>query len=258
MAAKTRVTNAASALGEAVGKTFENGVRRIVAEATSDLLYSVDAARLVDATNNQYQIDVVVLDSQRNPIIMIDPKYIRYTKHNRDKVSWLCVAHHNLRKTYPTIRKSIAVLGGRWSAPSKALARSFGIEIFGVPFEFISEVLERHDVIFDWDEKDRETSRESWHTFQGLEQDTVSAISIALVESIREDLSGSIVDVLSADVNNLPARINRVELLMQTDRDETVVQTFDSVQSSIQYMTQLLSDSADVTSVLLKDSLGEE
>ena len=69
-------------------------------------------------TGNVYQIDAVIYHADDRPIVIIDPKYIRYTKHNRDKGSWLCVAHYNLRKTHHSIRKSLAVLAGRWPEPS--------------------------------------------------------------------------------------------------------------------------------------------
>lgn len=128
-----RVANPASALGEAVGKLFEAAVLQGLAEVVAARGHTIRPARLRNGTGNVYQIDAVVFDVDDNPVIIIDPKYIRYTKHNRDKGSWLCVAHYNLRKTFPTIRKSIAVLAGRWSAPSRALIRSFGVETLEVP-----------------------------------------------------------------------------------------------------------------------------
>jgi hypothetical protein len=118
------VSNAASALGEAVGKLIEEAIVEGLREEVQRRNHTIRAAKLTNGSGNTYQIDAVVFDEEDNPVIIIDPKYIRYTKHNRDKGSWLCVAHYNLRKTYPTIRKSIAVLAGRWSAPSKSLIRS--------------------------------------------------------------------------------------------------------------------------------------
>lgn len=136
------MANPGSALGMEIGHLFEEGVRECVREEVETKDHSVHSERMKSGTGNTYQIDAVVYDPNGNPVIVIDPKYIRYKKHNRDKVSWLCVAHYNLRKTHTTLRKSIAVLAGRWSSPSKALARSFGIEILEVPFQKMVEILD--------------------------------------------------------------------------------------------------------------------
>ena len=162
------VSNAASALGEAVGKLIETAIVEGLREEVESRNHTIRPARLTNGSGNTYQIDAVVFDAEENPIIIIDPKYIRYTKHNRDKGSWLCVAHYNLRKTYPTIRKSIAVLAGRWSAPSKSLIRSFGVEILEVPFQEIVEALVSYGIVFDWPEKDRVTPRQAWEAYDAL------------------------------------------------------------------------------------------
>jgi hypothetical protein len=142
-----------------VGKLFEMAIIEGLREEVEARNHTIRPAKLTNGSGNSYQIDAVVFDDSGNPIIIIDPKYIRYTKHNRDKGSWLCVAHYNLRKTYPSIRKSIAVLGGRWSAPSKGLIRSFGVEILEVPFDKIAGVLAGRGIDFDWQESDRATAR---------------------------------------------------------------------------------------------------
>lgn len=126
--------NPAAALGEAAGKLFEAAVLNVLQPVAQRRGFTVDPERLVNGTGNTYQIDAVVSDAEQSPVIIVDPKYIRYTKHNRDKASWLCTAHYNLRKSYPTLRKSVAVLGGRWSNPSIALMQSFGVDILTVPF----------------------------------------------------------------------------------------------------------------------------
>lgn len=211
--------------------------------------------RLADGTGNKYQIDAVVYDSNQNPIVIIDPKYIRYTKHNRDKVSWLCVAHYNLRKSFRTIRKSIAVLAGRWSDPSKALARSFGVETLEVPFDSMVQVLSRYGVEFDWPEKNRDIPREALEAFDNLDVDERQSIGKELVLDIEKEIETSVSKVLDADIDNLPARISGVEILLATDRDELVLRTFDSVVDSMRYVLGLLSDPDDVKDALLSASV---
>ena len=119
------VSNYASALGEAVGKLIEGSLIEVIEEEVVSRNCAIMPYKLRNGSDNIYQIDAVIFDTNNNPVLLLESKYIRYKKHNRDKASWLCVAHHNLRKTHPTIRKSIAVLAGNWSAPSKSLLHSY-------------------------------------------------------------------------------------------------------------------------------------
>ena len=215
--------------------------------------YRIRPDRLKNGTGNSYQIDAVIYDANQNPVIIIDPKYIRYTKHNRDKASWLCVAHYNLRKTYPTIRKSIAVLAGRWSVPSKALIRSFGVEALEVPFDNMVAVLEQYGVEFDWLERDRETPRQSLAVFRDLDDKTREQMGADLTEGIDDDLKDSVNCVLDVDPSTLPTRISSVEVLLRTDRDELMLRTFDSVATSLQFMSGLVYDRSDMTDILASE-----
>ena len=88
------VARATSALGQEVGKLFEQAVTESVREEVEARGHSIRPAKLKNGTGNVYQIDAVVFDANDDPVIIIDPKYIRYTKHNRDKGSWLCTAHY--------------------------------------------------------------------------------------------------------------------------------------------------------------------
>ena len=244
------VSNAASALGEAVGKLIEEAIVEGLREAVTARGHSIRPARLTNGSGNTYQIDAVVFDGAGHPVIIIDPKYIRYTKHNRDKGSWLCVAHYNLRKTYPTIRKSIAVLAGRWSAPSKSLIRSFGVEIVEVPFAGIVAALDSYGITFDWPERDRETPRRAWEAYEGLDaaarQGAARAITADIVAQLRADL----VRVLEADLNQLPHRISEVEILVKTDQDEMLLLRFDTAAEALAGLAQFTADRPDIGGLL--------
>lgn len=174
------VSNPASALGEAVGKLIEDELERIIKPVCEEKNYIYDRGgerpekrkgvklKMVNRSGNEYQLDGVIESPDGNPILLIESKYLRYKKHNRDKGSWTCAAHYNLRKSHPTIRKSIAVLSGRWSEPSKRLMESFGIELHEVPFDYICNVLKQANLEFNWNEKDQETPRESWEKFRNI------------------------------------------------------------------------------------------
>ncbi len=239
--------NAASALGEAVGKLFEEAVRETLRPIVEARGYSIRPERLRNGTGNDYQIDAVVFDSDDRPVIMIDPKYIRYTKHNRDKGSWLCVAHYNLRKSHPTIRKSIAVLAGRWSAPSQALMRSFGVELFHVPFEHMASVLRGHGVEFDWPENAAEpTASSSLVIFESLGDDALSEIRQECVVEIAEQLQQEVAQVLDTDVNTIGSRVNEVEVLLKTNQGEMILSSYAQVTDALAAMTRLVSDRPDI------------
>ena len=241
------VSNPSSALGEAVGKLFEAAVVECLRNEVEKRGYSISPARLRNGTDNVYQIDAVVFDADENPIVIIEPKYIRYTKHNRDKASWLCTAHYNLRKSHPTIRKSIAVLGGRWSAPSKALMRSFGVQLIEVPFERIVAILADHGVAFDWPERGAgEWQRGAWETFLDLDEAAKSEIKRALAADIQEELNAAVIYVLETDVASLPRRISSVEVLLKTEQDEIVLKTFESVAAALKDLTGYITDRRDI------------
>ena len=244
------VSNAASALGEAVGKLMEAAIVEGLRAEVESRGHSIRPARLTNGSGNTYQIDAVIFDGAGNPVIIIDPKYIRYTKHNRDKGSWLCVAHYNLRKTYPTIRKSIAVLAGRWSAPSQALIRSFGVEIVEVPFAGIVAALARYAIPFDWPERDRDTPRRAWETYEGLDAAARRGVADALTADIVARLRTDIVRVLETDLNQLPHRISEVEILLKTDQDEMLLLRFDTAAAALAAMAQFVADRPDIGGLL--------
>ena len=245
-----QVANPAAALGEAVGKLFENAVTNGLRQDVENRDHTIRPAKLTNGTGNTYQIDAVVFDKNGNPIIIIDPKYIRYTKHNRDKGSWLCTAHYNLRKTFPSIRKSIAVLAGRWSVPSRALVRSFGVELMDVPFSRMVSVLREYGIDFNWAEKDKETPLRSWEVFSALETLDREAIGAEFTEGVMGDLRNAVNNVLDTDINSLPSRVSSVEILLKTDQDEMLLRTFDSIVASLQHMMQLVSDNPDISELL--------
>jgi len=63
---------------------------------------------LTDQDGNDYEVDAVIVNRRFQPLVLLESKYIRYKKHNRDKASWICTAHTKLRAKFPTIRTSIS------------------------------------------------------------------------------------------------------------------------------------------------------
>lgn len=240
-------TNTASAFGEEIGKLFEDAILKGLAKDIMARDCTIKPRKMKNGTDNEYQIDAVVFDKDDNPLIIIDPKYIRYTKHNRDKGSWLCVAHYNLRKTYPTIRKSISILAGRWSKPSIALIKSFGVEVFEVPFPIFITALAKWGIDFDWAENNRAASKKAWQSFCKLTHDQKIQIAGDITSGLMPPLHKEVIQVLDTDVNTIPQRVTQVEILLKTDRNEMLLSTFSSVPQALGYLVGLVSDKTDIS-----------
>ena len=241
------VARPTSALGEAIGKTFEKAVLETVRSTVESRNHIIRAARLRNGTGNVYQIDAVVFNAHDQPVIIIDPKYIRYTKHNRDKGSWLCVAHYNLRKSHPTIRKSIAVLAGRWSNPSKELVKSFGVELLEVPFETMARATRDHGIEMDWPEQSGdEIAADSLTKIHDLDDDALLAMGFSMVASVVEGLNQQIATVLDTDIESIGSRVSEVEVLLKTDQGEMVLSRFPRVSEAITSLMPLVSDIQDI------------
>ncbi|MCY4198415.1 MAG: hypothetical protein OXF31_01115 [Gammaproteobacteria bacterium] len=254
MATTKKVSNPAAALGQEVGKLIEDALVGSLRLAMKVYGHTIGPERMKNGTDNVFQIDAVVRDDKGNPVILLDPKYIRYKKHNRDKGSWLCVAHYNLRKTYPSIRKSIAVLAGNWSGTSVDLIKSFGIETLGIPFAHIRKVVADYGIEFDWDEKDRETPRESFETYLGLEQEQKKDIAERLIEPVKKALEDSVIDVIQTTIAD--QRIKQIELLLKTDSDQMLLLQYESVAKALEGMAGFVSDRRDIR-VFLENGIGD-
>ena len=249
------VARATSALGQEVGKLFEWAVMEAVRNEVETRNHSIRPAKLRNGTGNNYQIDAVVFDHRDQPVIIIDPKYIRYTKHNRDKGSWLCTAHYNLRKTHRSIRKSLAVLAGNWSNPSKALIRSFGIETLEVPFDHMADELRIYGVEFDWPESGGESvARPSLEIFSNLDQDTKAKIGLKMVSGVSDQLRNEVIQVLDTDIASIATRVSEVEVLLKTDQSEMILSSFQSVTDAMKALTDLVSDRPDIRAFIESES----
>ncbi|MBM4462672.1 MAG: hypothetical protein FJ012_04950 [Chloroflexi bacterium] len=240
-------TNAAAAFGEAIGTLFERAIVEGLVADVNARGCTIGPRKMKNGTGNVYQIDAVIFNKNEDPLVIVDPKYIRYTKHNRDKGSWLCVAHYNLRKTFPTIRKSIAILAGRWSKPSVALIKSFGVEVIEVPFSEFVTALTKYNINFNWAEKDRPASVKAWETFSSMDELLKQQIITDITNPLMPVLRKQVAEVLDMDVTTIPQRVSQVEILLKTDRNEMLLSTFKSVPEGIQYLAGLVSDKLDIS-----------
>lgn len=249
--------NYASRLGEAVGNTVEAEIQRLIRIAVEPYGLYVDTGGkraekrqgkkllMVNDTGTQYQIDLAVENKQAEPFILVESKYIRYKKHNRDKASWTCVAHYKLRTTYPTIRKSIAILMGNWSEPSRKLMQSFGVEIVDIPFSEMVTILGARGIEFDWAEDDNETPRRAWEKWSQLAEEERRTIAQEILSPHAEQIRSLILTAIESQAAPI-ANVERLELLIKTSQDEYHLKKFSSVNAAIQYLLGLTADLENV------------
>lgn len=240
------VANPGSTLGEALGAVIEKGVNQLlqpIAEEHGCVYITVGPTDLrtghnkklllKDIAGNEYNIDSVIANDQMQPLILIESKYIRYTKHNRDKGSWICTAHYSLRHTYPTIRKSIAVLAGNWSSSSKAMMESFDVSLFEIGFPSIVDILGRYGVDFRWEEKERERAYAAWEQWKLLSEAQYKDIARELLSSIEPALRSNLRDTLDTEK---PREISEVEVTIETNLGETRNYHFESIAEAIEFL----------------------
>lgn len=247
------VANPGSTLGEAVGATIEREVNRLLrplAEENGAVFLSAGrinpktgkATKLLlrDTAGNEYHIDAVIANERLQPLVLIESKYIRYTKHNRDKGSWICTAHYSLRRTFPTVRKSIAVLAGSWSSSSKAMMQSFDVSLFEVGFKHIADILNKYDVDFRWEEKDRDKAMAAWLAWSELTDAQLDAIGKEFLAAIEPELRQALAETLD---NATPREVREIEVVIETNLGESRRFVFDSVAEAIAFLDEFDAES---------------
>jgi len=251
------VKNTASALGEAIGKIIENELESTLRPICEKFGYIYDRGgerpgkrkgiklSMVNRSGISYQLDAVIETPGEVPIVLIESKYLRYKKHNRDKASWTCASHYRLRKTYPSIRKSIAVLSGNWSEPSKRFMESFGIELYEISFHEMCSILGEFKIQFDWDEKDKKTPDLSWSRFKQFTDAEKKEIGRRLIAPIREVIVSSVKLTLQGGEDWIK-RLSEIEVLLQTERNEFFNYTFKTTQEAIKFLVDLQMDVPDL------------
>lgn len=186
-----------------------------------------------DRSGTAYNIDAVIANESMQPIILIESKYIRYKKHNRDKGSWICTAHPALRRRYDSIRSSIAVLAGNWSSTSLAMMKSFDINIFLIPFSRICALLAEHNINFDWEETDRPAATEAWNRYSLLTDAQKSIIGVEMVSIIEKELGMLILKILD---NTLERDISQISIELHSNLGEVKTYEFSNVEQAVEFL----------------------
>ena len=248
-----KVTNGGSAIGEAIGSYMESVVQEYIADFLEDYqchflketgrnpLTNKESKKLLlyDQFGNAYNIDGVITNESMQPLVLLESKYIRYKKHNRDKGSWICNAHSAIRKRYPSIRASIAVLAGSWSSSSLAMIESYGVNVFLIPFNYISSLLARKGINFEWAENDYDSALKAWNQYSCLSEEEKKGIAYDMVDSIKENLFSVLRNILD---DNIARELQKVVVEIFTTKGETKRYVFESKEEAVEYLNNLIID----------------
>lgn len=257
------IQNPGSALGEAIGAEMEKALNEfltILVESRGYHFLSKSPVKnkngaqkkllMYDNFGTAYNIDAVIANESMQPIILIESKYIRYKKHNRDKGSWVCTAHPAVRRRYDSIRSSIAVLAGNWSSTSLAMMKSFNINIFLVPFSRICELLAYYGIEFNWGEKDRVTAQDAWEKYSNLTDDQKYKVGIEMVNVVKSELANLVLSILD---DTIERQVSRITIELHSNLGEVKSFEFPTVEQAVVFlnMTELkevfiLSDSLNL------------
>ncbi|MFN4253581.1 MAG: hypothetical protein ACK4Q5_01065 [Saprospiraceae bacterium] len=272
MRAEQNTQNPGSALGEAIGASMERALNEYLSQWVAQFgcrLISRGEANpktgketkllLYDNFGTAYNMDAVIANESMQPLILVEYKYIRYKKHNRDKGSWLCTAHNAVRRRHSSIRSSIAILAGSWSQTSRAMMRSHDINLFVIPFEKITELLRRHGIKFDWGEKDRDVAVESWAKYQLLTETEKRQVAEEMIADIKPALEAAISKTLD---NSVAREVEKVVLEIHTTIGEVKRFDFKSVGDALDFLEdfsfeEILSN-ADALTLWDRPSVGED
>ena len=240
------IQNPGSALGEAIGAQMEmalnNYLTKVVSKYSCRLISkgqknptTKKATKLLlyDSFGTAYNIDAVVANESMQPLILLEYKYIRYKKHNRDKGSWLCTAHSAIRRRYNSVRSSIAILAGSWSGSSVAMMKSHDINLFIIPFDKITSLLAQHKIKFDWGEKDRGVAVKSWDKYSKLSDSQKLKIAEKMIDEIKPDLEAAIKKTLD---NKTKRQVESVTIEIHTNIGEVKRFEFDDIQAALDFL----------------------
>lgn len=240
------IQNPGSALGEAIGAEMEKALNDFLTNLVESRGYhflskspvknkngTSKKLLMYDNFGTAYNIDAVIANESMQPIILIESKYIRYKKRNRDKGSWVCTAHPAIRRRYDSVRSSIAVLAGNWSSTSLTMMKSFDINIFLVPFRKICDLLEKHKINFDWGEKDREMAKDAWEKYSALTDAQKYEIGAEMVNVIKGELEVLVLRILD---DTLEREVNRIMIELHSNLGEVKAYEFSTVDEAVEFL----------------------
>ena len=191
---------------------------------------------LYDEYGTAYSIDGIITNESMQPLVLLESKYIRYKKHNRDKGSWICNTHSALRRRYKSIRSSIAILAGSWSTTSLAMIKSADVAVFLISFDNIVNILKKYGVDFSWAESDQTTPIAAWYNYDKLTERQKMNIAKQMANLIKDKLLDYLREILD---DTKPRSIKELSVEVISSWGETSRENFDKKEDAIKYLEKL-------------------
>lgn len=245
-----QVSRPGSALGEYIGKKLEEVINEYITKFLDNYPchfiketgYNPNTNKtskkllLYDEYGTAYDIDGIITNESMQPLILLESKYIRYKKHNRDKGSWICNTSAALRMRYKSIRGTIAILAGSWSKTSLAMIESADIAVFLISFDTIVDILKKYGVDFVWGEKDFTTPVAAWYNYEKLTDKQKVNIAKKMADLIKDKL----LDFLREKLDDTkPREIRKLSVEVLSSWGETSRESFDKKEDAIKYLESL-------------------
>ncbi|MCD6592585.1 hypothetical protein J7L00_00655 [Candidatus Bathyarchaeota archaeon] len=155
-----------------------------------------------DKSGIEHEIDFVI-GTKTNPLILIDSKYIKYTKHAREKVNEIFMKLTSIKESYLSVNMLIAVLAGSFTNDALKTLETRGVHVFHIPFKRVAMNLRRFGVIIDWPESDTSTPEATWKRL------------VSMSESEKDELGDAFFDG-----TNIPQALP--ELIKRYLKDESI------------------------------------
>jgi hypothetical protein len=113
------------------------------------------------------------------------------------------------------------------------MMKSHDINLFLIPFQKICDLLDKHGIQFNWDEKDRKTAVASWRRFSRLREADRSEIGVEMINLIKKDLKTLVLNILD---DRIEREIEKVMIELHSNLGEVKEYEFLSVEKAIAFL----------------------
>lgn len=128
------------------------------------------------------------------------------------------------------------------------MIRSYDINVFLIPFDYIADILLARGIDFRWEEKEKEKAMMAWLEYEALPESEKGKIAEEMVNLIKEPLCNFLKDLLD-DSKTRELKAVAIEIL--TSKGEIKRYTFSSKEDAIEFLEQLSLDEEFQDSSLL-------
>lgn len=125
------------------------------------------------------------------------------------------------------------MLAGNWSRTSLAMIRSYDINVFLVPFDYIAKILATKGIDFNWEEKEKEKAMLAWKKYDQLSHKEKIDIAIQMVDLIKDQLFDCLRQLLD---NTLLRELQAVIIEILTNKGEIKKYRFENRDQAIEFL----------------------